>query len=54
MICFWSLGLSFYYMVYGTRGTEVYAEMSILNTMEMFAKLAIMGFAGGMYYYAGH
>lgn len=42
----WSLGLSFYYMVYGTRGTEVYAGMSILNTMEMFAKLAIMGFAG--------
>jgi len=33
-------------MVYGTRGTEVYAGMSILNTMEMFAKLAIMGFAG--------
>ena len=42
----WSLGLSCYYMVYGTRGTEIYAGMSILNTMEMFAKLAIMGFAG--------
>lgn len=42
----WSLGLSCYYMVYGTRGTEVYAGMSILHTMEMFAKMAIMGFAG--------
>lgn len=42
----WSLGLSCYYMVYGSRGTEVYAGMSIVNTMEMFAKLAIMGFAG--------
>lgn len=41
----WAVGLSIYYMVYGTRGTEVYAAMSILDTLEMVAKLVIMGFA---------
>lgn len=40
----WSLGISIYYMVYGTRGTEVYAAMSIMQTMQMISKLAIMGF----------
>ncbi len=42
----WSLGTTIYFIIYGTAGTDALAAMSIMQTMQMLAKLFTGGFSG--------
>lgn len=42
----WNLGTTIYFIIYGRAGTEALAAMSIMQTLQMLAKIASGGFCG--------
>ena len=42
----WSLGTTIYFIIYGRVGTEALAAMSIMQTLQMLAKIVSGGFCG--------
>lgn len=42
----WNLGTTIYFVIYGRAGTEALAAMSIMQTLQMLAKIASGGFCG--------
>lgn len=42
----WSLGTTIYFIIYGKVGTDALAAMSIMQTLQMLAKIATGGFCG--------
>lgn len=42
----WSLGTTIYFIIYGKAGTDALAAMSIMQTLQMLAKIATGGFCG--------
>lgn len=42
----WSLGTTIYFIIYGRAGTDALAAMSIMQTIQMLAKIASGGFCG--------
>ncbi|MCR4903396.1 MAG: MATE family efflux transporter [Butyrivibrio sp.] len=42
----WNLGTTIYFIIYGRAGTDALAAMSIMQTLQMLAKIASGGFCG--------
>lgn len=42
----WSLGTTIYFIIYGRAGTDALAAMSIMQTLQMLAKIVSGGFCG--------
>lgn len=42
----WSMGTTIYFIIYGRAGTDALAAMSIMQTLQMLAKIATGGFCG--------
>ncbi len=42
----WSLGTTIYFIIYGKAGTDALAAMSIMQTLQMLAKIVSGGFCG--------